>query len=74
MTSDQLRPDADVLLSLLSTTMPFGKFKGTVLARLPVYYLEWLARVGFPKGKLGMQLQTLHVIKTNGLEHLLNQR
>jgi uncharacterized protein (DUF3820 family) len=34
--------------------------------------LEWFKRKdGFPAGKLGMQMETLWVIKTNGLEDLL---
>lgn len=69
MLQHQLNPE--ILRELKEHKMPFGKYKGTILAVLPVYYLEWFARKGFPKGKLGMQLQTLHVIKINGLEHLL---
>jgi len=41
------------------------------ISRLPVSYLEWFEREGFPPGKLGMLLSTMHIIKTNGLEHLL---
>ena len=51
--------------------MPFGKFKGTILCNLPVSYLEWFQRKGFPAGKLGVLLQTLYEIKLNGLEYLL---
>lgn len=51
--------------------MPFGKYKGTLLADIPVYYLEWLNKKGFPKGKLGMLLSTVYEIKTNGLEDIL---
>lgn len=51
--------------------MPFGKYKDTILCDLPVSYLEWFQREGFPKGKLGMLLETITVIKTNGLMHLL---
>ena len=65
-------PDPNLLLSLVQVKMPFGKYKGTVLYKLPVSYLEWFARKsGFPKGKLGIQLQTLYEIKLNGLEYLL---
>jgi uncharacterized protein len=64
-------PDGNVLISLVSMRMPFGKYKGTVLASLPVSYLEWFAKKGFPPGKLGMLLATLYEIKLNGLEHLL---
>jgi len=66
-----LTPDGKVLLELCTTIMPFGKYKGRLMADLPTHYLEWFAREGFPKGKLGMQLQTLFVIKTEGLEYLL---
>ena len=51
--------------------MPFGKFKGRLLCDLPVSYLEWFNRKGFPEGKLGALLQTMFEIKSNGLEHLL---
>ena len=60
------------LQQLVSMTMPFGKFKGTVLCNLPVSYLEWFQRKGFPAGKLGMLLQTLYEIKLNGLDYLLD--
>jgi uncharacterized protein (DUF3820 family) len=53
-------------------TMPFGKYKGTVLCNLPVSYLEWFNKKGFPEGKLGMLLRTIHEIKLNGLEYLLD--
>jgi len=51
--------------------MPFGKYKDKVLCDLPVSYLEWFHREGFPKGKLGMLLATMYEIKINGLEGLL---
>jgi uncharacterized protein len=60
-----------MLLDLMQMKMPFGKYKGTLLYQLPVSYLEWFDRNGFPEGKLGMLLQTLLVIKANGLESLL---
>jgi len=51
--------------------MPFGKYKDWILCDLPVSYLEWFCRKGFPKGKLGMLLQTMYEIKINGLDYLL---
>jgi uncharacterized protein (DUF3820 family) len=63
--------NAEVLLDLVKLKMPFGRYKGTVLANLPVSYLEWFQRKGFPDGKLGMQLATMYEIKSNGLEYLL---
>lgn len=64
-------PDPQLLLQLVSMKMPFGKYKGTVLCDLPMFYLEWFQRKGFPSGKLGMLLQTMYEIKLNGLEYLL---
>lgn len=64
-------PDAELLLQLVKMKMPFGKYKDRILCDLPVSYLEWFARKGFPKGKLGTLLQTLYEIKLNGLEYLL---
>jgi uncharacterized protein (DUF3820 family) len=64
-------PDGELLLSLVRMRMPFGKYKGIVLCNLPVSYLEWFAKKGFPPGKLGMLLATLYEIKINGLEYLL---
>jgi len=61
-----------LLLQLVQMKMPFGKYKGTLLCNLPVSYLEWFRRKGFPKGKLGELLATIYEIKLNGLEQLLN--
>lgn len=63
--------DSQLLLELVSMKMPFGKFKGTILCYLPVSYLEWFQRKGFPQGKLGVLLSTLYEIRLNGLEYLL---
>lgn len=65
-------PDPNILIQLTEQRMPFGKYKDTLLYKLPVSYLEWFNRKGFPSGKLGIQLQTLYEIKLNGLEYLLN--
>ncbi len=65
-------PDSELLYQLVKMEMPFGKYKGTLLCNLPVSYLEWFQRKGFPKGKLGMLLATMYEIKMNGLDYLLN--
>ena len=61
----------ELLKQLVTMKMPFGKYEGRILADLPVSYLEWFQRKGFPKGKLGMLLQTLLEIKSNGLDEIL---
>lgn len=63
--------DSGLLLNLLTTEMPFGKYSGRKICDLPVSYLEWFSRKGFPSGKLGILLQTMYEIKINGLEYLL---
>ena len=61
----------ELLKELVRYKMPFGKYKNTLICELPVSYLEWFQREGFPAGKLGMMLATMYEIKTNGLDHLL---
>lgn len=65
------QPDKDILLQLVIQKMSFGKYKDRVLCDLPEYYLNWFKREGFPKGKLGMLMETMYEIKLNGLEYLL---
>ncbi|WP_315819190.1 DUF3820 family protein [Paraflavitalea speifideaquila] len=68
---EPLQPNPELLLNLVTMKMPFGKYKDTLLCNLPVSYLEWFQRKGFPKGKLGMLLQTMYEIHLNGLAYLL---
>jgi len=64
-----MRPED--LERLLSVQMPYGKYKGRVIADLPGPYLNWFAREGFPKGDLGRLLALMHEIDHNGLGELL---
>ena len=64
--------DGEQLQRLLTTEMPYGKYKGTLLADLPGNYLNWFAREGFPKGDLGRLLALMHEIDHNGLKSLLD--
>ena len=64
-------PNSEILEQLVTMKMPFGKFKDRLLCNLPVSYLEWFYRKGFPSGKLGILLGTIYEIKLNGLEYLL---
>lgn len=56
---------------LVTTEMPYGKYKGTLIADLPGNYLNWFAREGFPPGELGRLLALMHEIDHNGLKDLL---
>ncbi len=71
MNTEQPQGNTALLLELVTYKMPFGKHKDSLITNLPVSYLEWFAREGFPDGKLGMLLQTMYEIKLNGLEYLL---
>ena len=62
----------EILKEIITTPMPYGKYKGTIIADLPIYYLEWFSTQGFPKGKLGMLLSTVFEIKTNGLQEIID--
>ncbi|HEY0561811.1 MAG TPA: DUF3820 family protein [Methylophilus sp.] len=62
---------AEDLQRLVTLTMPYGKYKGRVIADLPGQYLNWFAREGFPKGELGRLLQLMQEIDYNGLSDLL---
>ena len=56
---------------LLTLPMPYGKYKGRVIADLPGHYLNWFARDGFSKGDLGRLLALMQTIDSNGLSALL---
>jgi uncharacterized protein (DUF3820 family) len=61
----------DDLQKLVTLEMPYGKYKGRVLADLPGNYLNWFAREGFPATELGRLLQLMQEIDHNGLSPLL---
>ena len=61
---------ADLLL-LVTRTMPFGKYKGRLIADLPGHYLNWFARAGFPPGEIGRLLALMQELDHNGLKNLL---
>ncbi|MBN8450723.1 MAG: DUF3820 family protein [Candidatus Accumulibacter sp.] len=63
--------NADDLQLLLTCTMPYGKYKGRLIADLPGNYLNWFARQGFPAGKLGQLLALMHELDHSGLSSLL---
>lgn len=56
---------------LVTRVMPFGKYKGRLIADLPGNYLNWFAREGFPPGETGRLLALMQEINHNGLTALL---
>lgn len=61
----------NILEELVTTKMPFGKYKDKLICDLPEFYIEWFARKGFPKNKIGILLNTMYEINLNGLKYLL---
>jgi len=68
---DEFPFDPQLIKALVTTKMPYGKYSGSLIADIPEHYLVWLARSGFPKGKLGQLLALMHEIRLNGLEPIL---
>ncbi|HEY6095433.1 MAG TPA: DUF3820 family protein [Gallionellaceae bacterium] len=62
----------DDLQLLVTREMPFGKYKGRLIADLPGHYLNWFARSGFPKGEIGRLLALMQELDHNGLKPLLD--
>ena len=57
---------------LVTRVMPYGKYKGMLIADLPGNYLNWFARKGFPPGEIGMLLSLMQELDHNGLSSLLD--
>lgn len=57
---------------LVKRVMPYGKYKGRLIADLPGHYLNWFAREGFPAGEIGRLLALMHELDHNGLRPLLD--
>ena len=62
----------ETLERLVRVQMPYGKYKGRVIADLPGNYLNWFAREGFPKGEIGRLLALMQELDHNGLKPLLD--
>lgn len=56
---------------LVTRVMPYGKYKGRVIADLPGHYLNWFASQGFPPGEIGRLIALMQEIDHNGLKPLL---
>ena len=62
--------DPDLIVKLAKFRMPFGKHSKTFLIDLPLSYLDWFFKKGFPQGELGQLMRIVHEIKSGGMEHL----
>lgn len=63
--------NAQQLVELANATMPFGKYQGQLLFKIPERYLIWLSGQEIVTGKLAIQLEQIKSIKLNGLESIL---
>lgn len=70
----EIQPDKRVLLEIVCTRMPYGKYKDWLISDIPVHYLVWCKQKdAFPKGRLGELMQNVLEIKTNDLGHILRE-
>ena len=70
MTTKGTYGDPELIVKLTNFRMPFGKHSKMLLTDLPLGYLNWFSRIGFPKGELGQLLRIVHEIKSGDMEHL----
>lgn len=81
MLEDRLRHWlATDLAELAGGCMPFGKYgpdrfppRGIPLYDLPVEYLAWFERRGFPQGRLGELLRIVHQLKVDGCDEVFDE-
>jgi len=70
----ELQPDKRVLLEIVTTKMPYGKYAGCYVSDIPVHYLVWCKqKEAFPKGRLGELMQNVLEIKSNNLGYILQE-
>ena len=70
---NKMEQNQKILIDLAKMKMPFGKYKGRYLIDLPEHYIVWYHNKGFPKGKLGQQLELIYELKLNGLEYIVRE-
>jgi uncharacterized protein (DUF3820 family) len=68
------------LSDIASTGMPFGKYgpkhyppSGVPLFDLPLEYLEWFRKKGWPQGRLGELLRMVHQLKGDGCDEIFDR-
>jgi len=70
----EIQPDKRVLLEIVTTKMPYGKYAGWYVSDIPVHYLVWCKqKQAFPKGRLGELMQNVLEIKSNDLGYILQE-
>lgn len=64
--------DPQLMSKLTTFRMPFGKHSKSLLTDLPLGYLTWFSKAGFPKGELGQLMRIVHDVKSANMEHLFD--
>ena len=71
---------ASDLADIGGTFMPFGKYgpdhyppHGVPLFDLPLEYLCWFGKKGWPQGRIGELLRVLHQLKTDGCDEIFDR-
>ncbi len=59
------------LEAVANRRMPFGKYRGRRISRLPEAYLIWFEDHGFPSGDLGQLMRLALMLQLEGLSNLL---
>lgn len=80
MLEDNLRDwMAADLADIARAFMPFGKYgpdnyppRGVPLFDLPLEYLQWFERKGWPGSRLGELLRILHQLKSDGCDEVFD--
>ena len=60
------------LIKLTTQVMPYGKYQGMVLCRLPEHYVSFMVNKALPQGQLGQLILLLNELQINGLMYLLS--
>lgn len=68
---EQYGLDKQILLDIVRTKMPFGRFQGYLICDLPEPFLLWFKQKGWPTGRLGLLLENTLEIKTIGANQIL---
>ena len=64
--------DPELMFKLASYRMPYGKHSKMLLIDLPLPYLGWFSKKGFPQGELGQLMRIVHETKSDGMEHFFD--
>ena len=62
--------DPELISKLSRFRMPYGKHAKMLLIDLPLTYLNWFFKNGFPEGELGQLMRVVYDIKSGNMEHL----